>query len=108
MASTSIGSVHIFGYADTLSDATMWETTLHEGAHHHGYSHSGSFTANSAEACATRDKQKKLKAGQGGGGGGGGYWYYKPPVYKWVCADECESSPDPPGIDCGEIDVTSR
>lgn len=101
---TNVGSIHIFGYNDTLSDAQMWETTLHEGGHHHGYSDVGSFNAYTAETCATRDRQKEnqLKAG---GGGGGGYWYYKPPVYTWVCEDECVSSPNPPGIDCGDIEV---
>ena len=101
---TNIGWVHIFGYDSTMTEAGYWETTLHEAAHHGGYSDVGSFNAYTAETCATRDeqKEKQLKAG----GGGGGYWYYQPAVYKWVCEDQCVSSPDPPGIDCGAISVT--
>ena len=48
---------------DTLDDAGKWVTFLHEGAHHAGYTHSGSFTAYDAEDCATEGEDDP-----GGGG----------------------------------------
>ena len=38
---------------DTLSREGKWKILQHEAAHHAGFGHSGSFTAYSAEGCAT-------------------------------------------------------